>query len=386
MADHAILSPSGASRWLACTPSARLEQQFPDRAGEAAAEGTLVHALGELLLRYKTKQLPPSLYDSRLKEIQADKLYDGSMLDHAEDYAVFVLERFAEAQAHTKDALLFLETKLDLTDYVPEGFGTGDAIIIADGTLDLIDLKYGKGVAVSAHENRQMMLYGLGALRDFDFMYDIQKVRMTIHQPRIENYSSYELTVAELRQWAEAELKPKAQLAWEGKGDYAPGAHCRFCRAKAVCRANADHNLEVAKHEFKDPARLDDSEIAEILGRVDQLTAWINAVEEHALNEAVNGGKKWPGYKLVEGRSNRKYSSEEAVALKLSQIASLREDQYAPRKLLGITDMQKLLGKKDFAFYLDPLIIKPPGKPTLVPASDKRPEYNSIESAVNDFS
>lgn len=386
MADHAILSPSGASRWLACTPSARLEQQFPDRAGEAAAEGTLAHALGELLLRYKTKQLPPSLYDSRLKEIQADKLYDGSMLDHAEDYAVFVLERFAEAQAHTKDALLFLETKLDLTDYVPEGFGTGDAIIIADGTLDLIDLKYGKGVAVSAHENRQMMLYGLGALRDFDFMYDIQKVHMTIHQPRIENYSSYELTVAELRQWAEAELKPKAQLAWEGKGDYAPGAHCRFCRAKAVCRANADHNLEVAKHEFKDPARLDDSEIAEILGRVDQLTAWINAVEEHALNEAVNGGKKWPGYKLVEGRSNRKYSSEEAVALKLSQIASLREDQYAPRKLLGITDMQKLLGKKDFAFYLDPLIIKPPGKPTLVPASDKRPEYNSIESAVNDFS
>lgn len=385
MADHAILSPSGASRWLACTPSARLEQQFPDGAGEAAAEGTLAHALGELLLRYKTKQLPPSLYDSRLKEIQADKLYDGSMLDHAEDYAVFVLERFAEAQAHTKDALLFLETKLDLTDYVPEGFGTGDALIIADGTLDLIDLKYGKGVAVSAQENRQMMLYGLGALRDFDFMYDIQKVRMTIHQPRIENYSSYELTVAELRQWAEAELKPKAQLAWEGKGDYAPGAHCRFCKAKAVCKALAEYNLDLAKHEFQNPALLSDADVADILGRVEMFSTWLNAVEEHALNEAVNNGKKWPGYKLVEGRSNRKYADEVAVALKLKE-AGFEEDKIAPRKLLGITDMTKVLGKKDFAFYLDDLIIKPAGKPVLVAAADKRPEISSVDSAVQDFS
>jgi hypothetical protein len=384
MSAHAILSPSGAHRWLTCTPSARLEQQFPDSAGQAAAEGTLAHSLSELILRFRTKQIAPSLYDTKLKALQSDSLYESGMLDYCEDYAVFVLERFAEAQAHTSDAVLKLETKLNLTDYVPEGFGTGDAIIIADGTLDLIDLKYGKGVPVSAEQNKQMMLYALGALRDFDFVYDIQRVRMTIHQPRIENFSTYEVAVEDLKLWAEQELKPKAALAFAGEGEFAPGTHCRFCRAKAVCRALADYNLSIAKHEFKAPALLTDEELVSILARVEQFTTWVSAVEEHALNEAVNNGKKWPGYKLVEGRSNRKYADETAVACKLLKVG-FPEDDIAPRKLLGITDMTKVLGKKDFAFYLDDLIVKPPGRPTLVPATDKRPEYNSTESAIADF-
>jgi hypothetical protein len=385
MKTHALLSPSGASRWLACTPSARLEEQFPDRAGEAAREGTLAHTLSEVILGYKLGLINEPLFEQGLAEIQNDDLYTSAMYDHAENYSVFVLERLSDAKAHTKDALIFLEQKLNLTDYIPEGFGTGDAVIIADGILDTIDLKYGKGVSVSAENNKQMMLYALGALREFDYMYDITTVRMTIHQPRIDNYSSWEIPVSELRKWAEEELKPKAQAAFEGKGEYMPGEHCRFCKAKAVCKANADYNLELAQYEFKAPALLTDEEVVDILNRMDAFTTWLKAVDEHTLYEAVNNGKKWPGYKLVEGRSNRKYSDETVVASKLL-TAGFAEDLIYKKELLGITAMEKAVGKKQFTAIVSDLLVKPDGKPTLVPASDKRPEYHSSEAAIKDFS
>lgn len=385
MAAHAILSPSSASRWLACTRSARLEQQFPDRSGAAASEGTLAHSLGELMISSKTKRILKATYTKGLKDIKSNSQFEDAMLDYMDDYATYVVEQFSKAQAHTKDAILFLEQKLNLTDYVPDGFGTGDVVIIADRVMDIIDLKYGKGVPVSAVNNKQMMLYSLGALREFDYMYDIQIVRMTIYQPRIDNISTFEMSVADLKEWAENELKPRAALAFAGEGEFAPGEACRFCKAAATCKANADYNLELAKYEFKSGDLLEDEEVSGILNRADMFTKWLNAVEDYALQEAVVNGKKWPGYKLVEGRSNRAYTDEAKVAEVLTSKGLSEDSIYSPRKLLGITAMEKALGKSDFSTYLSSLVVKPAGKPTLAPVSDKRPEYNSNDGAAMDF-
>lgn len=382
--NHALLSPSSASRWLACTPSAKLESTFKDVTSEVAKEGTLAHKLGELLLQQYTGNIIKAVFKKRIAEIEADPLYNESMYDHADAYATFVMERFNEAKAHTSDALLFLEKRLDLTRYVQEGFGTGDAGIIADGVLDIIDLKYGKGVLVDAKDNKQMMLYALGWLEDFDHLYDVHTVRMTIYQPRIDNYSSAEIAVEELRTWAETELRPLAALAYKGEGEFKAGEHCRFCKVKATCKANADYNLQLAKYDFKAPELLTDEEIVDILARADLFSSWLKAIDEYTLSEAVNNNKKWPGHKLVEGRSVRQYSDESEVAHKLV-VHGMKTDDIYTKKLLGITAMEKLIGKKDFNTWLSDLIVKPPGKPTLVPASDKRPEYHSNESAVKEF-
>lgn len=385
MSSHALLSPSGASRWLACTPSARLEQQFPDNAGDAAREGTLAHSLGELFINWQLNRISKKDFSKAYDTLMESPFYDNSMKEYVDNYMSFVLETFAAAQAHTVDAQMFLEQKLDLTAYVPEGFGTGDVVIIADGYLDLIDLKFGKGVPVSSENNKQMMLYALGAVEKFGDLYDIQTVTMTIYQPRIDNISSWSIPLIELLGWAEAELKPRAALAFTGDGDYAPGPQCRFCRAKAVCRANADYNLDVLKYDFKAPDLLEDAEIADVLGKVDSITKWVAAIEAHALNEAVNKGKKWPGYKLVEGRSNRQLTDPAAVAKKLIAYEWSEAVIYEPKKLLGITALEKLLTKKVFENTLGGFVVKPPGKPALVPASDKRTEYSSAANAVHDF-
>lgn len=384
MSEHAILSPSSAQRWLNCTPSARLEQQFPDKAGVAAEEGTLAHSLGELLIRKSLKEVTKKQFEKLLAEIQKNSLYEPAMLGYAEDYATFVMEKFSEAQSHTKDAMIFLEQRLNLTDYVPDGFGTGDAGIIANHVLDIIDLKYGKGVVVSAENNKQMMLYALGWLREFDFLYSINVVRMTIYQPRIDNISTFEMSVEELKSWANNELIPKAQMAFDGVGEFLPGSHCKFCKIRATCRANSEYNMELAKYEFGDPALLRDEEISEILTRSELFYSWLSSVEQHALTEAVTNNKKWPGFKLVEGRSNRTYLDESLVADKLLK-KGLSAEEIFTKKLLGSTAMEKVIGKADFTTVLGDLIIKPQGKPTLVPESDKRPELNSVEAAKADF-
>lgn len=385
MGAHAVLSPSAAERWLNCTPSARLELTFPNKTSVAAEEGTLAHELAEVMLSRKLNKFNIFQYKNRLKEIQAHKLYEPAMLDFIEDYTGRVLECFSTAQAITPDAQIFLESKLNLTDYIEEGFGTGDVIIIADGVLDIRDLKYGKGVPVSADNNKQMLLYALGALRDFDFLYGIHTVRMTIDQPRLDSVSVWEIQVEELMQWAADELKPKAALAFAGEGTYKPGKHCRFCKASAVCKANAEWNLELAKHDFANAALLTDADISDILLRADIFTKWIKSVEEHALYEAVNNAKQWPGFKLVAGKSNRVYSDTKAVATKLLANGINSEVIYKPIELVGITEMTKAIGKSLFDDLLSPLIVKPPGKPTLVPESDKRPAYNSAEGAKADF-
>ncbi|WP_300266803.1 DUF2800 domain-containing protein [uncultured Enterococcus sp.] len=372
MSKHAILSASGAHRWMNCTPSARLELEFDDNSGEAAAEGTAAHALSEHKLRKALKmrsKKPVSPYDSD----EMDNYTDG--------YVEFVLEVIEQAKKICSDPLILIEQRLDFSKYVPEGFGTGDCLIIADGTLHIIDFKYGQGVLVSAEDNPQMKLYALGALDLFDGIYDIEVVSMTIYQPRRENVSTSTVSKENLYQWAEEVLKPKAELAFNGDGNYCPGEWCQFCRAAVKCRARAEAKMKLATFEFALPPLLSDEEIADILSSIGDLTNWANEIIAYATDAAVNHGKKWTGFKVVEGRSNRKYKDEEAVA-EAAKNAGYR-DIYK-QSLITITEMEKLMGKSKFNEILGELVMKPPGKPTLVPVSDKRPEMNT-SSAKNDF-
>lgn len=379
--SHAVLSPSSASRWLACTPSARLEMQFPDKSGDYAKEGSLAHEFGELRLKRYSGLIDELEWTKRTSELVKDPLYNDSLEEYAAGYANFVWEKYLLAQKTTSDAVLRIEERIDLTAYVPEGFGTGDAVILADGTMEIIDLKYGKGVSVSAIGNKQMMLYALGALDMFGFMYAIHTVRMTIYQPRLDNISEWEMSVEDIIAWGMNELAPRAKMAYAGDGSFVPGKHCQFCRVKAQCRALAEKNLEAAKHEFEDASLLSDTEISEILARIDLIKNWITAVEDYALQAALDG-KKFPGFKLVEGRSIRKYSDEKMVADRLIENGYKSDLIYEPAKLKTITAMEKMVTKKAFVALLGDLIIKPQGKPTLAPESDKRPEWNSAE---NDF-
>lgn len=367
---HAVLSASSAHRWMNCNPSARLEQEFEDRETEAAAEGTAAHALCEHKLRKAMKmqsRKPTSPYDC--DEMDA----------YTDDYVRFVLETLAEAKANCADPLMMIEQRLDFSCYVPEGFGTGDCVIIADRTLHIIDFKYGQGVLVEAENNPQMMLYALGALAIYECLYDIEEVSLTIYQPRRENISTWTISVEALKKWAEEELIPKARLAFDGKGDYHPGAWCVFCKAAVKCRARAEEKLALARYEFAQPPLLTDAEIEDILGKLDDLTHWADEIKAYAQDAALNHGKQWHGYKVVEGRSVRKYANEEAV-IEAANAAGYHD--IFKKSLLSITEMEKLMGKQEFAEILGSLIVKPAGKPTLVPASDKRP---AITNAKNDF-
>ena len=381
---HAILSASGAYRWLACPPSARLEEQFAETTSTYAEEGTLAHGIAEQKLRFLLKQISAQDYAQALQIFEKNEFYSASMLDYIETYTSIVMEKVNEAKARSADAVVLLEQKLDFSDWVPEGFGTGDVVVISDGVLEIIDLKYGKGVPVAAEDNAQMRLYALGALATFDSLYDIKTVRMTIVQPRLDSISSDEIPAETLYWWADTELIKRAQLAWEGKGEFQAGEHCRFCRARYTCRARAEANLELAKMEFKKPELLTDEEIGEVLKQADELKAWVSDVFDYALVQARDHGKKFPGWKLVEGRSVRQYADEDTVAKKLTE-AGYKEEQIYEKKLWGITAMEKLLGKALFNELLGGLVIKPPGKPTLVPEADKRPEINSIAAAMADF-
>lgn len=367
---HALLSASSAHRWIVCPPSALLSKKFDDSSSSFAQEGTDAHTLAqhklEKLLGLPTKDPTESL-----------SFYDEEMNDHAENYAAFVLEQVEKAKETCVDPQVLIEQKLDFSRYVPEGFGHVDCLIIADGTLTVIDYKYGLGIKVSSERNPQMFCYALGGLALFDGIYDIDNVRLVIYQPRRENISEYTISKSELIQWAEDVLSPTAELASKGEGEYKAGEHCQFCKAKATCRKRAEYNLELAKYDFEVPATLDHDEIAAILVKADELVSWANDVKEYALKEALNG-TKFEGFKLVAGRSNRKYTDETAAA---DLVIAAGKDPFE-KKLLGITAMTALLGKKAFEDILGGLTYKPPGKPVLVTADDKRPEFNS---AYEDF-
>lgn len=373
MGRHALLSASSSKRWLNCTPSARLEEQFGrENAGPYAEEGTAAHALAE----HKVKKCLRKRSKRPVSDYQCDE-----MEECTDGYASYVMEQVELAKQDCKDPVVLIEQRLDYSAYVPEGFGTGDLLIVADKTLTVIDLKYGKGVAVDAEWNPQMMLYGLGALELFDAIYDIETVRMTIYQPRLESVSTWEISVPDLMEWVETELKPKAQLAIRGEGEFHCGSWCRFCKAKNTCRARAEEYLRLAQMEFKPPALLSDEEIAEVLKVADELAKWSADVYDFATDEAITHGKKWTGFKLVEGRSNRKYTDEEEVAE--AAKAAGYTDIYK-KSLVGITEMEKLMGKKKFAEVLGKLVYKPQGKITLVTESDKRQEIQTA-TAEADF-
>ena len=385
MSAHAFLGASGAYRWLKCTPSAKLGAQFADIQSEYAAEGSFAHALAELMLKRYLQLIKTRAFHAKRRELEENQYYSKEMADYIEGYVAVVTERISEAQVRSKDAVILLEQKLDFSQWVPRGFGTGDVVIISDGVVEVIDLKYGKGIPVNSEDNPQMMLYGLGALAQFDCLYDISTVRMIICQPRLDSISTAEMSVDGLIKWAEEYLRPRAELALAGEGEFAAGEHCRFCKARFMCKARADHNLELAKHDFCEPFLMTHEDIAEVLGRADELAAWVKDIKDYALDQAVNHNVKFPGWKLVEGRSNRKYSDEEAVAKALIAAGYEEDKIYEPKEILGITAMEKEISKKRFGELLSGLIIKPPGKPTLAPESDKRPEISSADSAKADF-
>lgn len=370
---HAILSASSSHRWLTCTPAPKLESTFNEETSVFAEEGTAAHELSEHKLRkfLKIKTRKPK------SEFQCEE-----MDEYTDVYVSYATELITKVRQSCKDPIVLIEQRLDFSNYVPEGFGTGDLVIVADKTLYVVDLKYGTGVAVSAEQNPQMMLYALGALNLFEALYDIETVNMTIVQPRLESISTYEIEVTELITWAEIELKPKAELAINGEGEFVPGEHCRFCRARATCRVRSESFLAIARFEFKMPDLLTDSEIEDVLSLADQLSKWAADIYTYATEKAINEGKEWTGYKLVEGRSNRKYGDETAV---VEAVTNAGYKDIYKKTLLGITDMEKLIGKKNFETILGNLIEKPKGKITLVSESDKRKSIKLDNTAKADF-
>ena len=373
MGKHALLSASSSHRWLVCPPSAKLCAEVEDKGSEYAAEGSDAHALCEYkVLKYLGKDVKTPT--------AALSFYDEEMECCTDDYAAYIFEIVEKVKDTCRDPVVLVEQRLDFSGYVPEGFGTGDCLIVADGTLYVIDFKYGRGVEVSALENPQMMCYALGALELFDGIYDITLVCMTIYQPRRENVSVSTMSKADLYQWAEETLAPIAKLAYDGKGDFKAGEHCRFCKVKATCRKRAEYNLELAKYDFEMPAELENAEIAAVLAKADELAAWAADVKEYALAQAL-AGVEYDGWKVVEGRSNRRYINETAVA------DTVKQEGFDPfeHKVLGITAMTKLLGKAKFDKLLGNLVEKPKGKPALVPASDRRPAMNNAANAADDF-
>lgn len=379
--SHALLSASGAHRWLSCTPSACLEAALPDSSSEAAKQGTIAHELAEWKLRRALHQNPTMKPVSEWIDVEMENLTD--------DYVTFVQEQLREVRQVFAAPLVLIEQHLDFSHIVPDGFGTADCVIIAEPNLSVIDLKYGAGVLVEAEGNPQLMLYALGALQAFGLLYNISKIAVTIYQPRRANVSTWEVSVTELQEWARQVVKPRAVLAAEGDGEFNAGEHCRFCKVAPRCRARAEANLALARLEFAAPAELSEAEISQVLMQLPQFRRWAADVEAHALSLAVNQGKHWPGFKLVEGRSVRKYTNEAAVAAaaKAAGITDVWE-----QKLKTITALEKQLGKKRFTELFGEFVVKPTGKPALVPESDKRPalarpsagtEFGPVTTKIN---
>ena len=370
MPKHAYLSASSSHRWLSCPPSAKLCAEIRDDASPYAQQGTDAHELCEYkvlrALGHEVKDPTENL-----------NFYDMEMANCTDEYCFYIMEQYEKAKKSCKDPIVLVEQRLDFSKWVPDGFGTGDCLIVADNVLQIIDFKYGLGILVEAENNPQMMCYALGALDIYDGIYDIETVEMTIFQPRRDNISTFTMKKEDLLHWAETFLAPTAQLAYNGEGEFYAGDHCQFCKVKATCRKRAEYNMELAAYDFELPAKLEETEIAAILPKIDSLISWANDVKDYALQQALSG-VTYDGFKVVEGKSNRKYTDEATVAF------IVKDNGYDPyeKKLLGITAMTSLLGKKKFEELLGGLVAKPPGKPTLVPENDKRPALNT---AKDDF-
>jgi hypothetical protein len=384
MTAHAKLSASGSEKWMTCTPSVFAEEPFADEGSEFAREGTFAHAVFEQMLLIHMG-LP-------VEALRKSKFDNQELRDYVNTAVEYAIERIRDARARCPDPIILVEQRLDFSRWVPEGFGTGDLVIITDDLVEVMDLKYGKGIYVYATNNSQLRLYGLGAYNVLSHLYDIKRVRMTVLQPRLHNFGSEELTIEELLTWAEEKVVPAAKLAWLGEGEFVAGDHCTscFCKARYTCPARAEQALAVAKLEFAGDlppavATLSLDRVAKLLPKADMVIDWFNDLKAHSLKQATEHNIMVPGFKLVEGRSVRKYSSQEDVAAKLRD-AGVPESVMFERSLLGITAMEKAIGKKKFTEVLSDLLVKPSGKPTLVPVEDKRPALPSAASAAEDFS
>lgn len=393
---HAKLSASGSKKWLTCTPSAQLEDTFEDKGSDFAREGTFMHEIFELALQAWLLRVPGGEARVKYAAMKSNPFWTQELQDSVQLAVEYAKERIEAARERCKDPVILVEQRLDFSVWVPEGFGTGDLVIITDDLVEILDLKGGKGVFVDAQDNSQMRLYGLGAYNELSHLYDIKRVRMTILQPRLNNFTSEELPIEDLLQWADTTVVPQAKAAWAGEGAFVPGDHCveGFCKARYTCPGRAQQALAVAKAEFGDeveawappiPESLSMDRIAALLPNADMVIDWFNDMKAYALKQATEQHVVVPGFKLVEGRSNRKYSDQDAVAAKL-KAAGIDEAVMYERSLLGITAMEKAVGKKVFTDVLGDLIVKPEGKPTLVPEGDKRPALNSAAKAAADFS
>lgn len=382
--DHALLSASRSHRWLACTPSAVFEQQFPASSSSYAEEGTLAHAVAEVMTRRALNEITDDELDKLMQAYESNSYFNEEMRACAVSYAAFVSSRLAEAKRTCADPIVVLESKLDFSRYVPKGFGTGDCLIIAEPVLEVIDFKYGKGVRVESENNPQMQLYALGALEEYDRLYDIDRVRMTIFQPRLSGtYNTAEKTVKELKAWGMKTVKPRAKLAIEGKGDFAPSEEtCRFCRAKAQCRARTEANLKLFD-ESPDALTITLEEAGAILEKAGDIEGWLKDLKE-LVTSALTGGETVPGWKMVEGRSDRKLADADKVVDALRK-AGIADAILFERKLNSLTQLEKDVGKKRLAEILGDLIVKPRGMPTLAPESDKRPAYRFEEATLAAF-
>lgn len=383
--SHALLSASASHRWLACTPSALLESEMPDTTSEFAKEGTLAHEFCDLKLRLYVGEIKESTYKKNLSKLRKDELYQKEMEEYADDYFAYVLEKM------TDTAVLTPETQVDFSEYVPEGFGTSDAIIIDDGKMVIIDFKYGKGVEVSAQDNPQLRLYSLGALNTFSMIYDIDRVEMCIFQPRIGNVSEDTISVSELLKWGENIVKPAAELAFKGEGKRVAGDHCKFCKVQCECPTIYKHSMSVVSDYFDveepetwDKEKLTPEDYASILSKSKAVKSWLGAIEDYCIEHVLSGELSVPGYKIVEGRSIRKFTNVDEAIKSLVEKGGFLEELFYERVPLSISKMEKMVGKKAFNEFACEFIEKPKGKPTIVVETDKRPEYVLADDFENE--
>lgn len=386
--SHALLSPSSASRWIHCPPSARINAEAPQTETVYTREGTLAHAICELKARkYFLTGIGPKKFKTQMDKFRADELWQDEMEGYTDDYLSVLKDITAEYREMPHVAL---EQRVDFSEYVPEGFGTADCIMIGavdgiDGdVLHVIDFKYGKGVEVSAEDNPQMMLYALGAVLDYMSIYDIFTVRMTIVQPRVKREpETWEMDARDLIRWAEEIVKPAAKLAAAGEGEFREGDWCRWCAIRGSCRARAEANLELARMDFKPTAELSYAEIADALLQGRRLKQWLADLEEYALGACLDG-RELPGWKAVEGRSVRTWTDADA-ALAAAKAAGVPEEMLYERKPVTLAALEKIMGKKPFAEALGEYVTTPPGKPALVQADDRRPAITNRPTAEDDF-
>lgn len=377
---HATLSASSAHKWLVCTPSARLEEQFPSKTSEYMQEGTLAHAIAEFKVRsYFLEPMTKTTQTRRLNKFKKEEGFQDEMLEHTDTYLNFLKE---EALKTNTKPFISVEQKVDFSSYVPEGFGTADCIMISGDTLHIIDFKYGKGVKVEAEDNPQMKLYALGAISAYGLFYPLKNIKMSIVQPRIDNISSYEMPIEQLLEWGEKTVKPQAQKAFAGIGDYVQGEHCRFCRAKGACEFRAKENMKVIeKIQNSYNGTITNDELGEMLTKTDGIEQWIKDIKTYAL-DLVLKGEQVKGWKAVEGKSNRKISDIDK-AFEILEANGYEEALLYEKVPLTLTKLEKVVGKTKLAEAIGDYIEKPKGAPTLVKESDKREPYRV--SAAEEF-